>query len=444
MTYLLARWRQTAWTQRPALVTLAALAGLSVLAAAVFAPAFGILPVGGDNLYVLSWADRTPASGLYRVDPLIYPEWRPLAYLTVWLQYRGLGPLEPYFLFNLLALTLCGWFVFRLVNADTGSLLASGAASALALTDPRVVRSVTWIVERQSSLACLFGLMALARVSSLVRHDERGGRSLVGVAALLVASALSKEYGLAFAAAIAVQGALCKRRDLALIASGAVVLYAAARLLTVSGAASSTCLSSGFFFEERVLCADSVGLTLAPQAIYNAVASLVGTVVPGVLASNGVVGLSVVRLVIGVVCFQFALVGWWHATPLVRTALMVAVFNALLNFMLYRDRNQFCGVFAFAIAIGSGVAWAERRTCTVAGRALALRPVLAVLLVAVVSLQSVRSHSQVVASREEMRAADQCPELLGGGPVDADFVRRVNRVFGLPDPECDPRTDEAP
>src|SRR6185295_1256793 len=88
-----------------------------------FADALSVRPLGGDNLYVLSWANRTSLHGLLQVDPVIYPEWRPLAYATIWLQFEWarLDPIASYHVVNIVLWASCAWFVWAIVKHVTRS-----------------------------------------------------------------------------------------------------------------------------------------------------------------------------------------------------------------------------------------------------------------------------------------------------------------------------------
>ena len=113
-------------------------AALFLLLYATFGSVFETRPFEGDNLYILQWAHSANAGDLLRADPNVYPEWRPLAYATVWLQYRwaSIGELWAYYLVNILLWTACGWLLYRIVFSLTSSHLAGFTAASVALTSP--------------------------------------------------------------------------------------------------------------------------------------------------------------------------------------------------------------------------------------------------------------------------------------------------------------------
>ena len=81
--------------------------------------------------------------------------------------------------------------------------------------------SLVLIEERQSSLACLFGLAAWLTIAR-AGNDRLTPAASAGVSLLLLASILSKEYGLAFAGATAAYAIGERRRNLAAAAVAAV------------------------------------------------------------------------------------------------------------------------------------------------------------------------------------------------------------------------------
>ena len=423
---------------RDLVLAVVVLVGFFAVASVVFAPAYGILPLEGDNFHVFSWADRTAASAIYAADPGIYPEWRPLAYLTVWLQYQavGLSTMGPYVVGNLLLLAACAWLVYYLVLVESGSRFGAIAAALFALTDPRLLYAAVWIVERQSSMACLFGLAALVLSERYAREPLGGVPGLLAAGALLVASALSKEYGLAFAGAIGLHALLRRRYGVAAVAAGAVACYAGFRVLAVQGALRQYCESMGYFFDVRAVCVDGVQPAFLPQALYNAGATLVGSLVPGLFRRDGLIALERMRLLVGLLGCGFAVVGWRTRSALLRTALMVVVANAALNFLLYRDRNQFIAVFAIALAIGAGIPASERWMVRTFGRPVIVRVLLATLLLGAVSVDARRTYRDGVAQRARILGNDPCADTAPGDLLEQQFANRVRARYGLAGHPC--------
>ncbi len=404
---------------------------LTALASMVLRPAFNILPFDGDNFYALLWSDRTTLSEVYRVDPAIYPEWRPLAYLSVWGQYRltGLDTMVPYFVVNLLLLVACAWLVHDIVLRWTASPVGAWSAASLAMTDQRVVSAMTWIIERQSSMACLLGLAA-CRWAADPRRAGRSPVALVGLVALLVLAPLSKEYGVAFAVGFVAYGWAMGRRDLIVPGGVAVALYTVLRLMLVSGATRQYCETMGYFFESRVVCLAGPAPGILGQLVYNVAATLIGSIVPGLFTADGVIAVSGFRLSVGVFSATLAVIGWWRGPHPVRLSLAVLIAVSLLSVMLYRDRNQFLSVFVVAIALGSGVSW-------VCHTVPWMKPALVGALALVLAGQSVRTYRFVEAESIALMRADPC-ESGNGSQRDLDFAIRLKQHLGMSNATCAP------
>lgn len=182
----------------------------------LYFPILDLLPLRSDNLYVLAWVDHASIASLFGLDPAIYPEWRPLAYQTIWLEHSiiQLRQVGLHHFVNLLLWVTCAWLVYRLVDELASSRAWAFTVAALLVVDSRAAESLIWIVERQSTLACCLGLLACLIV---VRARQRAlsPATFIGVTVLLLGAALGKEYGLAFAAALILHGALSRRVDLA-------------------------------------------------------------------------------------------------------------------------------------------------------------------------------------------------------------------------------------
>ena len=349
----------------------------------------GTPPLEGDDVYVLGWASQARAADLIRVDPSSYPEWRPLAFATVWLQFQmtGLSSVVPYQIVNIVCwlgcVCLAGWLVYRV----TGGWAAPAVSMAVLVTDARWMSSLIWIDDRQTTIACLLGLSAL--IIALPRDARLSGRSQVLVGALLLCAPLGKEYGLAFALSVAAVGVLDRRRDLLWPAIGALAVYAALRLVLVSGASQRYCEDVGFFFGHRRVCSNSP--EWIAQVAYNVVATFLGSLFEGVFDSKGAVHLSVPRLLLSAVVVAMAVGAWVSRDRTARVGLGLLVFNAALSLMLYRTRNQPIALTGVALAAGIGF---ERLRSLSEGRWTSLAaPSAAVLIALNAALHGVQFHA---------------------------------------------------
>ncbi len=404
--------------------------------AVLYSPIFDILPLRGDNLDVLAWVDQASPHSLLQVDPQIYPEWRPLAYLTIWLEHRlvQLNAVALHHAVNLSLFALCATLICRLAREMAGSLPAGIVAGAIFLIDMRTIESLIWIVERQTLIACVCGLLTLLIAW---RADTRllNRPEWLATVTLLIAGALGKEYGLAFAIALAVHGAAIRRLDLLSAGAAALTAYAALRL-AIPGGIAPYCEDMGFFFGGSHTCFDGWAVSSAPQMLYNVAATAFGTAIPGLLSEIGSYQLRVARFVCGGIILILALAGVVAGPRFLRLLALVPIANAALSFMLYRPRNQLVGLCAIAIAAGVG-AIATHRWLDRFGRVRLLRASLATAGALAVTLQVLRTHERVDHEVASMLDQDPCAAgLRRNAPYGDAFVKRVKVRFALDDPTC--------
>lgn len=407
-----------------------------LLSLAVYWPVLGIRPLRGDNLYVLAWVNQAPFSALWSLDSRIYPEWRPLAYLTIWLEYRvfRLVGMPFYFLVNLGLWTACAWLVNRIIYELTRYRPAAVLAALWLLFDRRIIEGLSWIVERQTTMACVFGLTV---VLLLIRTRDRVLRphEAAGAAVLLFASGLSKEYGLAFAGAIAIYALIARRYRTLAAAVAAVVLYAGARTTAGPALSTSYCGDMGFLRVVDRHCMDlraGVGML---QMAWNTTSSFIATLVPGLFDSEGTIGIEYARAARAWGVLAVAAIGWRVGGAAGWLVCLLPFMNGLLSFMLYSERNQIIGVCGIAIALGVGLGWLATRQQRVRGQALMRGLFVAYLL----GLLAVRmSDARLVADnmREELNSREPCDSELRRRPWADEFAKQVKRQYGMPDPEC--------
>lgn len=414
----------------------AAFLALLGLGLAVYYPVIDLLPLGGDNLYTLAWVDQATVGGLFGLDPAIYPEWRPLAYQTVWLEHSilQLRQVAVHHLVNLMLWVVCAWLVYRLVEVVGGSRGWAFAVAVLLLIDERAVDSLTWIVERQTTLACALGLVAC-----LIVVRERSAaltrRHAVVVAALLLAAALSKEFGLAFAAAMACHA--CARRDriLALSSLSAVLVYGILRVSLAGGAIGTYCEEMGYFFEVRLQCVLPVTAAGAGQMGYNAIANGIGLALPGVFDVDGRIRLAPATLALGAPLLAAAAWGFRFASAPVRMLALVAVFNALLGAMIYRGRNQLVGLCALSVVIGVGFSMWPRLAMP-RRQALRLAALFAVVVAAAAGRQAIATHRNVASDVAAKLARDPCDSALRARAFADRFAKRIKSTYDMANPDC--------
>lgn len=413
---------------------------------ATFIRVINTRPIAADNLVALSIASRGSPAKLFTGSFVSYvPGYRPIAHLSTWIQYRAFGlHVKPYFLLNLFIWIACALAVYVLVHSLTASRLAATGAGLCLLLDPRALSALYWIGERQSSMACLFGCLAL--VVAVRARDRRRVAVLAGICLLLLCAALSKEYGLAFAGAT-IALALADQRDARRTigaAAFALVIYTAMRLVLAGGASTRDyCEYMGFLGRLRLVCLNELSLgKRVAQTGYNSVATLVGTVVPPLFDDTGRVRdlpeitgdlkylgqLAVALLVLGTA--GVALVKEFRR---VAPFTLLVVANALLSFAVYRGRNQLVGALGWYVTAGVGVAWVQGRLGRAGGspRVRRVAAPLAVFGLTLVSLSvSLELHQQMNHLDESpCRAAAVDPT------IDARLARTLAHRYGA-DADC--------
>ena len=438
-----------------------------VLLLAVGFPPF-TRPYHPDNIWALSLG-ANPIDG-YFTDP---PDgiYRPLTYLTLWAQYQ-IGGFDPsaYFGFNIALWIACGCVVYVLGYALGRSQLAAGVAAGLLLIDDRGMTAIVWIPERATTIACVLGGIALLLAYRLPRGGRPRAAALAGIVALLFGAALSKEYGVAFAAATAAVGLVTRphdRAELVAVALAAMTVYAGMRALLPSDAALAAtgvagsnhgaleiCEYIGFLGHgENVCYAD---LDLVDRLLrwgWNAGATLVATFLPPLFNGQGALllpdvlagplgeaetypGFSIPSLILPLLVSACAIVALRRYPRAVLPLFVLIVANAALNFLLFRERNQVVGMAGLyaAAAVGLPVVASEslararafvRRSHSLAGaRARAALPLAALSIVAGAMVwRATDFHDAVAGAEANYAGRDPCPSLRGVRPDVAEQLR---------------------
>ncbi|MGE0394280.1 MAG: hypothetical protein AB7I25_08075 [Vicinamibacterales bacterium] len=434
---------------RPRLQPLLIFAAVLAVAVAIHWPALRhTRPFCCDNIAILEWADAARLGDALAGNAEFPLEWRPLPHLLMWTEYRVLGvtPVAPYVLTNLLIWAACVGLVFTLARRLTGSAAGAAVAAGFLVTARQTSSMSEFLMETQMSLACLFGLGAVA----LALRDRPVGpttaaapgatvgpgagadvSAALAIGALLLAACLGKEYGLAFAAGLMVWALFMHRRAVALAGAVAVAAYLMLRAtMTVSGFG---CEEHAFFGGYREVCLDRPGAAAVTQVAYNAGVGLIHTVLPGIFADDGLVGIAPLQLLQGACWLVFVALGLRRA-PWVTLAVAVLVANAALQAPLFRARNTIPGLVMVALLAGSGftvlLARLRSRSWPVPAR------VLPAAVLAALAARGVVTSGNVSRAARHTAIQDPCATLHQPYPVDAGFVRRLKQAYGLPDPDC--------
>jgi hypothetical protein len=451
-------------------------------------PAFGfppsIPPFGPDNVFALEL-------GTYSDPGLFFSSaeqvWRPLTYTTLWAQYQLSGlEIWPYFAVNIVLWIVCAALVYALVYVHTGLVLAAAAAAFITLTDDRVFSALVLIIERQTTLACIFGLLALLAAHRW-SHEGRGRRGLLAAIfiALLLAS-ISKEFGLAFAVGVAAVGVLSRRRELVAVGIGAFVAYGALRGLIGgfdfgSGVAATDgfketssdtglCETMGFGANPHDVCYGNLTtLEQLAQFAWNVGATFVAIFFPPVIHNTGYLlapdflattlggpddyyGFDVPSLILPSVVTGLAVVAWLKRPAVALPLLAVIVANAALCFQYYRPRLIVVGMVALHIAAGIGIPPTleilrkrmrrlEPRIDAAARRVRMSGPSLAIVVLLLATGVAVASRSVTLAddlegARDSHEVRDPC-DAAEVYAVD-EMPNRLKEKFGLPG-RCEPQ-----
>jgi hypothetical protein len=408
---------------------------LGVLGVMLYWPVFGIRPLRGDNFYVLAWVDAASFADLWRLDPEIYPEWRPLAYQSIWLEHQlvQLRAVAIHHGVNLALWIACAWLVYRIVVRLSDSHLAGALAAVLLASDPRAMPLMTWIVDRQGSMACVFGLLALD-VAVRARDRDLTRREGVIVSICLLCSALSKEYGLAFTAAFLAYAGWRRNPDLRWPAAAAAS-YLALRMVVAGGAFGVYCEDMGFLNEVDRKCIDPSGTANWRQMSYNVAVSAIAIPVRGVFDEMGALSVGRRTLLPTAALALVSILGLVRGHPVNRLVALVIVSNALLGFMVYRPRNMVAGQCAQAILTGVGIALVLRSGA--ASRPRLAMAAAAGALTAIVLGQQVRAtQARVAGEVASLQDADPCDSAVRKRPFGERFVEKVKRRFEMSDPDC--------
>lgn len=407
-----------------------------VAGAIVHWPIFSIRPLGTDNFRTLAWVDWAPFTALGALDPAMYPQWRPLTHATIWLEHR-LVPLDQvaiHHAVNLVIWAACITLVYRMARQLACSQSAATLAAVVLFADSRSVEALTVIQDRQTTMAIAFGLWALA-ITIRVGEERLNGVERAMVVGALLAAAFSKEYGLAYAGALATYGLWNRRRDLSGAALAAVATYAVTRWWLANGAVAVYCEDMGYFLDTAPQCMNAPNALTLTQATYNMAAATIGIPLRGVFDAAGRISVDLAPLVVSLVLATMV-VRAMVAGPRQATLLfLVLPFNALLSFMVYRDRSLLIGAAAMAILVAIGYDSFRRASH---GKAVLRHTVVSVTIALILALGSLTAAMAAETARQasDMRRDDPCFADERRFEYGARFVSIVKRRYGLANADC--------
>ncbi|RME58452.1 hypothetical protein D6779_06420 [Candidatus Parcubacteria bacterium] len=370
------------------------LVGFFMFASGVFGFYLTMGPFGADNLISLSLGAEPSLLTFFTHSLVNYlPIYRPVSIATIWLQYRlvGVAPLS-YFVVNIVIWVLCAFLVYFFLYIYLKSRLVAILAAGLMLVDIRSASALYWIIERQTTLAILFG--GLAMLIWFLYQDGYFQKHRRGVAFLvyflLLLASLSKEYGISFTGAILVMALVSSSRKrgekyrIAVVALIVVASYGVLRFgVAKSNLQTDYCEKIGYRSMTLSVCyGDYSTVDRIKFYMWNAGATFVGTFIPtlfngygqwvGWISNNAVSQIQSFfpptvdhlpkRYNPIFVHFEFSLFGvilcmvaLYKSPRKSLPWLALIVFNAMLNFLLYRTRNQLIGVSGMYVLMGIGL-----------------------------------------------------------------------------------------
>ena len=457
-------------------------AGIVLLAALIVWQPLGIPPsippFAPDNIDAL-------ALGAFH-DPWFFltnggAVWRPLNYSTLWAQYQMGGlDVDAFVGFNALLWIACASLVYALVYFHTRLIWAAAPAALVMVTDERVFSPLVWIIERQSLLASIFGLLAMLSAYRLIRHERKSRGTLALLGLLLVAAATSKEFGLAFVFGVVTIGVLHPSRRRELIGTGVAALMVYGLLRGIAGGWNfgsgaetnrgfsdtesdlGLCEVMGFGANPYEVCYGELALhEQLAQYAWNIGASFVAIFFNPLIHGNGYllapdllastlggpdyyIGFAVRGLIVPFVITALAVVAFWTRPKVALPLLAVIAANAVLDFQYYRPRNVIVGMVALHVAAGIGISptfeivkrqlrrFEGRRPPlhAIARRAPALVAVVFALAVAwALQWQASRLSDQLEAAHTGYSERDPCEAADQYG---SEMPNRIKEEYGLP------------
>lgn len=426
--------------------------GLVLICLVIFNPSLKIPIFDADNLGALSLGIKPNPMVFFMGRLASYlPAYRPLPYLTIWLQYQILG-VRPvfFFLFNQLVWITCGLILFSIISKTSSkSRVAAFLVTIIFLLDARTFASLIWIGERQSTMASLFGLLALLLV---VTHTPQEGwkiRHQIGIFFLLLSSALCKEYGLSFIGVIILIMLLDKEKyykRMIFAALAALIVYGGMRIFLAGGAVTNYCESMGFVIWEREICYSQLNtIGRIQQYAYNVFSTFFGTFFPSIFSGTGAIKTNPfsISLIWQFFVFIVSLATWIKLPKRSLPFLGLIIFNSILSFMLYRVRNQIIGLSGLYITFGIGMAYLLSLLFRNRIKHRITSPIIGIVILIFMTSQCITQaaniNSRLKHQSQEFGSIDPCQSYMNfSKDININLVRDVKNLYHLSNPECEP------
>jgi hypothetical protein len=326
------------------------------------------------------------------------------------------------------------------------------------LVDPRIAHPLHWIVNRQLTLAVVFGVSGIVLMQYAIEKSKIKSASVL-VCTLLILSALSKEYGLAFLGFVVVLGFFLHRKHLKIIlmiAIFAIITYFGLRFgLARVSSSVDYCEEIGFKDNSLELCYNDYEPNIRKNFyLWNIGASFVGTFLPDLFSDVGQwVGIefspnililpgsdvSVTEIVFGILIILLVILSFIKFPKFSVSFLSLVIFNAILNFLLYRPRNLFIGMVGVYGLIGIGIYYIQRMYLNKTKLGIIIFWGLIFILGATASLKAESLSHNLRTTAIEYSIQDPCeaafvhphPEMF-----DMELIKDLKIKYKMSNPEC--------
>lgn len=440
-----------------------ALGAILIIASGIFGFFKNYRPFGPDDLMILSLAARPDPGGFFLESLTDFlPMYRPITYLLIWIQYQftDISP-APYYIANILIFIGCAIVLYFLVYKITASRLASITASLLLLVEIRAASALYWIGERQTTLALLFGSLAILLFIRAQKNNKLTRPIAILIFVCLLFSTLSKEYGLSFTATIVVISLTSsppwKLRASLLIAFFVVLTYFVMRFgIAQSYINADYCENIGYRTETLRICYNDYEPNIRKNFyLWNVGSTFVGTFFPMLFTGTGQWAgfqfqnnyaaslecpISFANGIFSILLIAFVSLSLYKFPRKSLPFLAIIIFNAILSFLLYRPRNHLMALLGLYTLLGIGIyaLWSivkQRQFQRI------LFIIIMILLCFIISSRVIvfsQFLDEIAASYSLLEPCNSAREWHHPQIFNMDIIRQLKINYKMSNPECQP------
>lgn len=436
------------------------LGAIFIISAGIFGYYQGYKPFGPDDLWALSQGAKTNPSAFFSASLEDYlPMYRPITYLTVWLQYQivGINP-DPYYLTNIFIYIGCVLVLYFTVYDITSSRFSSAIASIFLLVDIRASTALFWIGERQSTLALFFGSMAILLCLKALKKNEVRSFTII-IYVLLLLSALSKEFGLSFAGILVVTSLSSapprKKQANMIIAVLVMISYVVLRFgIAESFLNPDYCETTGYRDSTINFCQNDYDPNIrAKFFLWNIGSTFVGVFFPELFSGEGQwiginlwnegninpeIYLSAANLFFSLFMIYLVYISFKTNPRKSLPFLALIVFTSSLNFLYYRPRNQLMALYGLYILLGMGLysLWIIVRQNQVK-RIIYLVVLIIICVIICIKVIELSQHLDTIVNSYSF--LDPCvvaSEWHHPQVIDMEVIKQLKKYYKMSNPEC--------